>query len=38
MDLREDFADYDGLYFTRSSHLEDAGEAVSVMNIEWKFE
>ena len=36
--MREDFADYDGLDSAVLSCLEDAGEAVSVMNIEWKFE
>ena len=38
VDLQDDFADYDGLSFVEYSHVEDAGEAVSVMNMEWTFE
>ena len=38
VDLQEDFADYDGMLFACSSSLENADEAVSVMNMEWTFE
>ena len=38
VDLQDDFADYDGLSFVEYSHVEDAGEAASVMNMEWTFE
>ena len=38
VDLQEDFADYDGIIFSYCSFVENADEAVSVMNMEWTFE